>query len=148
MDLLQCEICAKHFAADTLTTDLVELNKDGQAAIYCSHFCKCQVKKKRQRHKYRAQLCESDSIKFGSKAERAYYHRLKALQKNGEVIFFLRQVPFDLPGNVKYFVDFQVFYADCSVAFVDVKGMSTPLFIMKKKQVEELYPINIEVVKC
>jgi hypothetical protein len=107
----------------------------------------CQVSK-RKKHKFSAKRCEADSIKFGSKAERSYYFKLQALQKNGDVVFFLRQVPFDLPGNTKYFVDFQVFYADGSVAFVDVKGMSTPLFIMKKKQVEELYPINIEVVKC
>lgn len=69
------------------------------------------------------------------------------MQKLGEVIFFLRQVPFDLPGGTKYFADFQVFYADGTVSFVDVKGVSTQMFIMKKKQVESLYPITIEVVK-
>lgn len=101
---------------------------------------------KRLSHKFNAKRCEADSIKFGSKAERSYYFKLQALQKNGDVIFFLRQVPFDLPGGTKYFVDFQVFYADGTIAFVDVKGMSTPLFIMKKKQVEDLYPIEIEIV--
>jgi hypothetical protein len=58
----------------------------------------------------------------------------------------LRQVPCDLPGNVKYRVDFLEFYPDGSVRFVDVKGMETPSFIMKKKQVEALYPVRIETV--
>ena len=70
--------------------------------------------------------------------------QLKMLQKLGEVIFFLRQVPFDLPGNIKYRCDFQVFYKDGTVSFIDVKGMKTQEYIMKKKQVESLYPIVIE----
>jgi len=101
----------------------------------------------RQKHKFNAKACEADNIKFSSKAERRYYYTLKNLQESGEVVFFLRQVPLHLPGNTKYVVDFQVFYADSSVAFVDVKGMSTPMFILKKKQVEDLYPIQIEIVK-
>lgn len=101
----------------------------------------------RQKHKFNAKPCEADDIKFSSKAERRYYHTLKILQDRGEVVFFLRQVPLHLPGNTKYVVDFQVFYADGTVAFVDVKGMSTPMFILKKTQVESLYPIEIEIVK-
>lgn len=109
------------------------------------------VKKKKNKrvvkHKFKAIRCESDSIKFGSKLERAYYHRLKRLQESGEVLFFLRQTAFHLSGNTKYVVDFSVFYADGTVSFVDVKGMSTPMFILKKKQVEDLYPIDLEIVK-
>lgn len=103
--------------------------------------------KKRKRHKFNAKQSESDGITFSSKAERAYYNRLKLLQQSGEVLFFLRQTPIHLPGNTKYLVDFQVFYADGTVAFIDVKGMSTPMFVLKKKQVEDLYPITIEIVK-
>jgi hypothetical protein len=103
---------------------------------------------RRAKHKFNAMACASDGIKFSSKAERSYYNKLKILQKSGEVVFFLRQTPFHLPGNTKYVVDFQVFYSDGTVAFIDVKGMSTPMFILKKKQVEDLYPITIEIVKC
>ena len=105
------------------------------------------MKISKMRHKFNAKGCESDNIKFSSKAERAYYHHLKTLQKNGDILFFLMQVPFRLPGNTKYIVDYQVFYADGTVAFVDVKGVSTPMFKMKKKQVEDIYPIEIEVVQ-
>lgn len=100
---------------------------------------------KTQRHKYHAKKVEYDGIKFDSKKEGNYYLELKLRQQAGEIIFFLRQVPFHLPGNTTYRVDFQEFHSDGTVHFVDVKGMKTKMFIMKKKQVEDLYPIEIEV---
>ena len=99
------------------------------------------------RHKFNAKQVIYDGIKFQSKLESAYYNTLKAYQAAGVVIFFLRQVPFHLPGGVTYRCDFQVFYADGSIRFIDVKGVETKDFIMKKKMVEALYPIEIEVVK-
>ena len=99
------------------------------------------------KHKYKARPTELDGIKFASKLEARYYKRLKSRQIAGEVIFFLRQVPFHLQGNVRYVVDFVEFLADGSVEFIDVKGMETDMFKLKKKQVEDLYPVNIKVVK-
>lgn len=87
-----------------------------------------------------------NGILFDSAKEMEYFKELQLLQKAGELTFFLRQVPFDLPGNVKYRVDFLEFYPDGRVRFVDVKGMETQSFIMKKKQVEALYPVRIETV--
>ena len=89
---------------------------------------------------------ERDGIKFDSKKEAQYYDELKIRVKANEVLFFLRQVPFDLPGNVRYRVDFVEFLVDGNVRFIDVKGMKTKDFIMKKKQVESLYPVTIEVI--
>jgi len=97
-------------------------------------------------HKFKAVQVIYDGIKFPSKKEGNYYLELKLRVKAGEVVFFLRQVPFDLPGNTKYFVDFQEFWADGTVHFVDAKGVKTPAFIRNKKQVEALYPVEIEVV--
>ena len=76
---------------------------------------------KTQRHKFHAVRCESDGKKFPSLLEKRYYEQLKLRQKAGEVVFFLRQVPFDLPG-MKYVTDFQIFLADGTVEFVDTKG--------------------------
>jgi len=99
------------------------------------------------KHKFNAVQTVCDGIKFPSKKEAKYYQDLKLRQKAGEIILFLRQVPFYLPGNTKYVVDFQEFHSDGSVHFVDVKGKETEMFIMKKKQVEALYPpVIIEVV--
>ncbi len=64
----------------------------------------------------------------------------------GDVLMFLRQVPFHLPGGVRYVVDFQEFHADGTIHFIDVKGMQTAEFKMKKKMVENLYPVEIEVL--
>lgn len=98
------------------------------------------------RHKYRAVATVNDGIKFSSKKEARYYSELKLRVKSGEVLFFLRQTPLHLPGNTKYVVDFQEFHADGTIHFVDVKGMQTEMFKLKKKQVEDIYPVEIEIV--
>lgn len=100
------------------------------------------------RHKYKAVRTELDGIKFDSKLEGKYYLYLKQLKMAGEVVQFLRQVPFHLPGGTRYVVDFQVFWKDGRVEFIDVKGMETAAFKKSKKQVEELYqPITVKVLK-
>ena len=97
-------------------------------------------------HKFNAVKTELNGINFDSKKEAKYYTELKLRMKAGEVIFFLRQVPFDLPGKVKYRIDFQEFHSDGTIHFVDVKGKKTDMYIAKKKIVEALYPIEIEEV--
>lgn len=98
------------------------------------------------RHKFHAQLTEHDNIKFSSKKEARYYQQLKLRLAAKEMVFFLRQVPLHLTAGVKYVVDFMEFHADGTVHFVDVKGMKTPMYALKKKQAEEIYPIEIEEV--
>ncbi len=98
------------------------------------------------RHKYNAKITEVDGRKFASKKEARYYRELLIRQSSGEIIFFLMRVPFHLPGNVKYVCDFQEFYSDGTIHFVDVKGVETDMFKLKKKQVEAIYPVKIEVV--
>lgn len=108
---------------------------------------------KRFKHKYFSVRTEVDGINFHSKKEANYYKVLLQMRDRGDLLFFLRQVPLHLPGGVKYVVDFVEFWAPKFgeqagvVKFVDVKGMVTPSFTMKKKMVESLYPIEIEVVK-
>ena len=101
---------------------------------------------RKTQHKFNAKSIEYDGIKFPSQKEGRYYQKLKLLVKSGEVLFFLRQTPLHLPGSTKYVVDFTVFYADGHVEFIDVKGMVTSMFTLKKTQVEALYPIEITVV--
>lgn len=95
-------------------------------------------------HKFKAVLTERDGQVFHSKKEARFYDGLVLLKRQGEVVFFLRQVPFHLPGGVRYIVDFQVFWADGTVSFIDVKGVRTAAYIRNKKQVETLYPVTIE----
>ncbi len=98
------------------------------------------------RHKFHAKPTELDGIIFPSKKEAKYYSELKLRQKSGEVLFFLRQTPFHLPGGVKYVCDFTEFLSDGSVQFVDVKGMKTDMYVVKKKIVEAIFPIEITEV--
>lgn len=100
----------------------------------------------RSRHKFGAVRCERDGKKFPSKLEARYYDKLRLLQNSGQVLFFLRQIPFDLPGKIKYVCDFQVFYSNGDISFVDTKGKDTVLSQTKRKMVEELYPVTIEIV--
>lgn len=104
------------------------------------------IKKAKKPHKYHAEPIVHDGYRFDSKKEGQYYLDLKLRVKSGEVAYFLRQVPFHLPGNVTYRVDFLVFLSTGTHKYVDVKGYQTKEFIRNKKQVEALYPVKIEVV--
>ena len=95
-------------------------------------------------NKFNAQITEVDCIKFRSKKEANFYRTLKILQEKGHVKYFHRQVAFDLPGNTRYIVDFQVFNKDGTVTYFDVKGRRLKEYIRNKKQVQALYPIIIE----
>ena len=99
---------------------------------------------KRFQHKFYAQPTELDGIKFASKKEATYYADLKLRQAAGIVLFFLRQVPFHLPGNIRYVCDFAEFLEDGQVRFVDVKGFKTDMYKLKVKQVKDVYGVTIE----
>lgn len=99
------------------------------------------------RHKFGAVKCQRDGKRFSSMLERAYYDQLTLRQKAGEVLFFLMQVPFALPGGARHILDFQVFLSDGTVEFVECKGKDLPMGILKRKQVEEIYPIEIKIVR-
>jgi len=95
------------------------------------------------RHKFNAQRTEIDGIKFASKREAKYYSDLLLAKRSGDLLFFLRQVPFHLPGNVRYVCDFAEFWKSGDIRFVDVKGFRTPMYKVKKKILESCYPIQI-----
>lgn len=98
------------------------------------------------KHKFGAIRCERKGIKFPSKLERNYYDQLVFEQNAGNVLFFIRQPRFDLPGGIVYLADFLVFYANGNAEFIDTKGKDTAVSILKRKQVEEIYPVKIKIV--
>ncbi|EBZ0015937.1 DUF1064 domain-containing protein [Salmonella enterica subsp. enterica] len=97
----------------------------------------------RRAPKYGNKKTELDGFTFDSKKEAQYYTQLRLRQAAGDVVMFLRQVPFHLPGGVKYLADFVVFTASGVVEVVDVKGVRTTEYKIKKKLVEHHYPITI-----
>ena len=100
-----------------------------------------------RRHKYAATATVVDGIRFDSKREAKLYASLKARKEDGEVAFFLRQVPIHLPGGTKLVVDFLVFFTDGRPPeFLDAKGIETAVFKVKRREVEAAYPIQIITV--
>lgn len=98
-------------------------------------------------NKYSASKTTVDGILFDSKAEAIYYEQLKLLREQGVILYFLRQVPFDLPGNTKYRCDFMVVDEE-GPQYIDIKGHATKDFKRAKKQVEALYPVTIHCLRC
>ncbi len=52
-------------------------------------------------------------------------------------------MPFHHSSGVRYIVDFAEFWQDGSVRFVDVKGLRTSMYKVKKKMIEAEFPITI-----
>jgi hypothetical protein len=101
-----------------------------------------------RRHKYQASPTVVDGFRFDSKLEARYYRGLVLRQRAGEVVGFLRQVPFHLPGRTRLVIDFLEFRRDGSAVFVDTKGVQTEAFRIKLRQVREIYPwARIEIVE-
>jgi hypothetical protein len=106
-----------------------------------------KINKKYIQHKFFAKKTSVDGIIFSSKLEAKWYSIIKNMKESGQVLFFLRQVPFHLPGNIIYRADFMLFFADGSVEIWESKGFETTDWKIKKRLVEAQYPIKIKVVK-
>lgn len=101
-------------------------------------------------NKYNAKKVEVDGIIFHSKAEADYYSGLKIRQAAGEITSFELQPRFTLqPAFTKngkkfvaitYIADFMVYLPNGDVEVVDIKGMVTETFAVKKKMFEYKYP--------
>ena len=94
-------------------------------------------------HKYHARATMYKGIWYASKKEAKY---AEGLDSRDDVDFWLRQVPFDLPGKARYLLDFMVFYKGGRWEFVEIKGRDLPLGKLKRRQTEEIYNIEIKVV--
>ena len=97
-------------------------------------------------HKFGAKATIIDEIKFSSKKEAEYYRKLKLAQQNGDLLFFLMQVPFRLPGKTIYRLDFLEFWANGEVVPSEVKGFMTPMGKLKIQQCEDIYNISINII--
>lgn len=101
-------------------------------------------------NKYRNKKTEIDGITFDSKKEADYYCELKILKMGKVVEQFERQVPFELLPSfknngktirgIKYIADFVVRYKDGHTEVVDVKGMRTKEYLLKRKLLLYKYP--------
>jgi hypothetical protein len=104
--------------------------------------------------KYRNKRTAYNGIIYDSKAEASKAAELDLLVKAGEIDFYLRQIPFPLPGGIIYRADFVTFekveltpYKDSPtyldgwvIEVIEVKGMPTKEWKMKEKLFREKYP--------
>lgn len=95
------------------------------------------------RSKYRAVAVWVDGIRFASRAEARRYGQLMLLQKLGEIsgLELQPKFPITIGGTLvcSYVADFAYFDKEKRV-IEDVKGMKTPVYRLKKKLVEAMYP--------
>ena len=108
---------------------------------------------KPKRSKYGSKRTMVDGVLFDSKAEGAYYSMLKMREKAGEVSAVELQRPFPILGPkgeliCTYKADF-CFWDHKADRFrvVDVKGVETSVFKLKRKMMRILLGIEVETTK-
>lgn len=113
----------------------------------------------RRYSKYNAKKVEIDGIKFDSKAEGEYYLHLKQQVTERKILGFERQKRMLLQegfsvegvkGKIRpifYVVDFIITENDGTLTYVDVKGMETDVFKLKKKLFMKRYNTALLKVK-
>ena len=105
---------------------------------------------KPKRTKYGNRRVEINGMKFDSKHEAETFLQLDARRRAGELRCVLRQVPFDLPGGIRYIADFVAILPDMRIEGVyDAKSTATKqnrVYINKKKQMKACWGIEIREV--
>lgn len=106
------------------------------------------------RSKYGNIKTEYNGTVFMSKKEAEYAMFLdsarKAQNASQRVVSYEMQVPYQITMNdikiCRYLADFKVFYADGHIEIIDVKGVRTNIYSLKKKLVKAQYGIKIKEV--
>ncbi len=107
----------------------------------------------KKRSKYRNEPVVIDGIRFDSKREAAYFAALKLREKAGEVGGVELQKPFPILGPkgeliCTYRADFAFWdHKEDRFRVIDVKGVETDVFKLKRKLMRAFKGIEIEVVK-
>jgi hypothetical protein len=84
-------------------------------------------------------------IRFHSRLEARHYDELQAMRAAGLMRYFLRQVPFALPGGRVHRVDWMVVLPEREPQYFDSKGIDTQMGRLKRDQVRDLYGVEIRL---
>ena len=99
--------------------------------------------------KYKNVKVKLDGITFDSKKEAVHYAYLKSLEKRGVITDLQLQTKLDFKIDGKkiftYKPDFE-YNDEFGHHIVDVKGIQTPVFKLKKKLIEAQYNTEIEII--
>lgn len=99
--------------------------------------------------KYGAKKTVVDGITFASKKEAAHYQKLKMLERAGEITDLVLQPKFELIPKegkdraIHYIADFQYRDKEGQTVIVDVKGMATQVYRIKKRLMKHRHNIDI-----
>lgn len=103
-----------------------------------------------KRQKYHNRKTEIDGMRFDSNHEAQCYQDLMLRVKAGEIKCICRQVPFDLPGGIRYIADFVTIDHQMRIEGVyDAKSPITKqnrVYINKKKQMKAIWDIDIKEI--
>ena len=100
-------------------------------------------------NKFSAEPVVIDGKRYDSRREAAFHNSLKLLHKAGDIVWWMEQPRLLLPGPTWYFPDFIVLVGPLCEAcagllrIIDTKGFKTPMYRLKKRQVREIYSIEI-----
>ncbi len=102
--------------------------------------------------KYRAKNKELDGHKFDSTLESEAYVILKTWQQCGVISGLELQPTYILQEKqkgmraIKYVADFRFIHEDGQIGIVDVKGVYTPVFLLKAKMFRARFPdLNLQI---
>jgi len=98
-------------------------------------------------HKYSAEPCVVDGVRFASKAEARRYGELQLLVRAGQIVDLQLQPRYALPAGIVYVGDFAYTEAGKQVC-EDVKGVETQAFRLKARLMRELHPdVELRLVR-
>ncbi|WP_066270341.1 DUF1064 domain-containing protein [Heyndrickxia acidicola] len=110
----------------------------------------------KKRHKYGNKKTVVDGITFDSKAEAKYYEQLKWLEQAKEIKSFKLQPRYILQEGfvkngkkyrkIEYVADFEVHKLDGTIEVIDIKGVGTKEFALKRKLFEAKYLDTLSVL--
>ncbi|MGO4890309.1 DUF1064 domain-containing protein [Anaerobacillus sp. MEB173] len=117
---------------------------------------KYRSKKNAKHSKYKNRKVELDGYKFDSIMESQYYKQLVWLKKARQIKGFILQPRFVLQEafekdgvkfkKIEYVADFEIHNLDGTTEIIDVKGVETKEFLLKKKLFHAKYPHKLTVV--
>lgn len=106
--------------------------------------------------KYGNKKITLDGHTFDSIAESKYYEQLKWLKQGNQIKDFklqprfLLQEAFKKNGKtfrkIEYVADFEIHNLDGSIDIVDIKGVETKEFLLKRKLFEKRYELELKVL--
>ena len=129
--------------------ELMRQRKAGRAATSSDPPAAAHLPLKGKARKYGNTPVTVDGKRFDSRHEAEVYGELMLRRRAGELRLVLRQVSFDLPGNIRYVADFVTVDCRGNLEIIDAKSEATRknrVYINKKKQLRAEWGFEIREV--